>query len=208
MNIIILGPQGSGKGTQARLLAEKFGLFYLESGEFLREVAKRDPKIDRIINKEGRLVDDTTIFNLIQARLNEKAPLLDNILLDGYPRSVEQHRLLKDFLGTKGQKINHAILLEIGEKETIRRLSARRMDTLSGKVYNLITNPPGPEVDTKNLVQRPDDTPELILRRLEQYNDTTKPLTEVFQKEGILRKVDGERPIETIASDLQKIVGA
>lgn len=206
MNIIVLGPQGSGKGTQARLLADKYGLFYVESGEFLREIAKVDSEVDKIINKEGKLLPDEKTFSLIKGYLEEKAPSAENLLFDGYPRSLKQYDLLKGWLSEKGEKIDHAIFLTISEEESIRRISARRMDRVTGKVYNLITNPPGPEVPQENLVQRPDDTPKLIKERLEQYKETTRPLIEIFENEGILRKVEGERPIEIIFADLQKIV--
>lgn len=208
MNILILGPQGSGKGTQARRLAEKYGLNYVESGDILREAARSDPRINQIVNVEGRLLDDETTFDLVKKGLEEKAPGGDNLLLDGYPRSPKQYEMLGAWLSDKGQKIDLAILLEVGEEETVKRLSARRMDRETGKVYNLLTNPPGAEIEKGNLIQRTDDAPEAIKRRLEQYRETTKPLIGVFEKEGILRRVNGERPIDAIFADLVKIVSA
>ncbi len=206
MNIILLGPQGSGKGTQARLLAQKLGFYYIETGECLREIAKNNPEIDRIINKEGKLLPDELTFSFIKRHLEEKAPQADNLLFDGYPRTLKQYQLLNSWLKEKGRRIDLAIFLSISEEESIRRLSARRMDKVTGKVYNLITNPPGPEIPPENLIQRQDDTPELIRKRLEEYRQTTAPLIKVFEQEGILRKVEGERPIEVIFADLQKII--
>lgn len=204
MNILILGPQGSGKGTQGRLLAQKFGFNYIESGRLLRDAARNDPRINQIINVEKRLLDDETTFEIIKKSLEQAHD--GNLLLDGYPRSPIQYEMLKAWLSAKGQKIDHAILLEVGETETIRRLSARREDKESGKIYNLLTNPPGPEVESTNLIQRPDDTPEGIKTRLREYQETTSPLVGIFEKEGILRRVNGERPIEAIFADLVKIV--
>lgn len=204
MNILILGPQGSGKGTQGRLLAQKFGFSYIESGQFLRDAARIDPRINQIVNVEGRLLDDETTFEIIKNGLEKAGD--GNLLLDGYPRSLRQYEMLKGWLSAKGQKIDHAILLEVGEEETVRRLSARRIDKESGKVYNLLTNPPGPEVERTNLIQRSDDTPERIKTRLREYKETTSPLIGIFEKEGILRRVNGERPIEAIFADLVKIV--
>ena len=204
MNILILGPQGSGKGTQGKLLAQKFGFYYIESGALIREAARNDPKINQIVNVEGRLLDDEPTFEIIKKNLERAHD--GNLLLDGFPRSPVQYEMLRAWLSAKGQKIDHAILLEIGEEEAVRRLSARREDRKSGKIFNLITNPPGPEIEGSSLYQRPDDTPEPIKNRLKEYQEKTKPLIAVFEKEGILRRVNGERPIEAIFADLVKIV--
>lgn len=208
MNIIIFGPQASGKGTQARLLSEKLGLFYFESGDFWREKAKSNPRIDEIINKKGELLPDEETFSLVRDFLKKKAPSPDNLLLDGYPRSLKQYELLKNWLSQEGKKINLAILLTISDEEAVRRLSARVVCERCGTVYNLITNP-APDGKCKcggNLVQRSDDKPEAIKRRLEAYHKVTAPLTNVLKKEGILVEVDGERPINVISTDLLKIV--
>ena len=208
MNVLILGPQGSGKGTQVKLLSEKLGLFSFESGNFLREKAKSDPRIDEIINKRGELLPDEETFSLVRDYLKEKVPTLDNFILDGYPRSLKQYQLLVDWLKEEGKKIDLAILLNISDKEAVRRLSARVVCEKCGTVYNLITNPP-PGDRCKcggNLTQRPDDRPEAIEKRLEAYHRVTAPIIELLKKEEILVEVDGERPIETISEELLKIV--
>ncbi len=209
MNIIILGPQGSGKGTQARLLAQKFKLFYLESGEFLREIAKTNKEVDEIINVRGKLLPDEEVFSLIKNYLETKVPGRDGILFDGYPRSITQYELLKEWLMEKGQKVNKVFFLDISEQESIRRLSARRVCDRDGKVWNLITNPP--PVPNKcscggNLIQRPDDKPEIIKERLAQYREITEPLVAILEKENLLTKINGERPIEIIFADLVNYV--
>lgn len=202
MNIMILGPQGSGKGTQAKLLADKFSLYYFESGRFLRRLAKQNQRIDETINKKGRLIPDEEMFEYVKEELEENAPEADGIILDGYPRSIKQHKLLTNWLGGKGKDIDYAIFLDISEKETIRRLSARRIDKKTGRIYNLITNPPPADISKKDLEQRPDDREDAIKVRLEQYREQTEPLINLLRKKGILMEIDGERPIETIFEDI------
>jgi adenylate kinase len=208
MKIIIFGPQGSGKGTQAKLVSEKFNLFYFQSGEFLREKAKSDPRVDEIINQRGEMIPDEEMFLLLKNYLTEKLPSLDNFIMDGYPRSLKQYELLSAWLKEKGGKVDIAILLVISDEESVRRLSARVVCEKCGTIYNLITNPPPGEkcVCGGNLVQRPDDTPEAIKKRLADYHTITSPLIEVLKKEGILVEVDGERPIEVIFEDIVEIV--
>jgi adenylate kinase len=211
MNIILLGPQGSGKGTQAKFLAEKLGLFYIEMGGILREAAKVNPQIDEMINKKGQLVPDGLTLSILKSKLEKEKLDLTNLLFDGFPRSVAQYQLLKEWFTQKGVKIDKAILLEISEEETIRRLSARRICPKCGNVYNLVTTPKpinGKCACGGELIQRKDDFPEAIKTRLSLYNQVTFPLVEVMEKEGILVRVKGERPIEVISQYLlEKLQG-
>src|SRR6476619_7231437 len=141
MNILILGPQGSGKGTQAQLLAEKFGFVHMESGQLLREVAKTNSAIGEIINK-GELVPRELMLELMEAELEERNAFEKGIIFDGSPRTTEQYHAMKEWLAKRGQKIDLAIFVDISEEETVKRLSARRTCETCGTVYNLITNPP------------------------------------------------------------------
>lgn len=207
MNIIVLGAQASGKGTQARLLAKELNLFYFESGNFLRELAKTDSSIDERINKKGELLPDEEMFSLMVKHIEENNPSRENLLLEGYPRSIKQYELLKAWLAEKSQKIDHVIYLEISEKEIMRRLSTRRVDRKTGEIYNLLTNPPDPEVNKDDLYQRPDDKTEAIEKRLKMYKENTFPLIEALEKEGILEKIDGEQPIEKVFKDILVRIG-
>jgi len=205
MNLVILGPQGSGKGTQARLIADSLGLFYFESGDFLREVAKKDARIDEMVNKKGSLLPDNEVFDLVSKHLEEKVPNAENFILDGYPRSVRQYELFKNWLAKKGKKLTWAIYLTLSEEESITRITARRTCEKCDRVYNMITNPP-PAPDTcecgGKLIQRQDDTPEVVKKRLLIYKEATLPLTDVLKKDGILFTVNGEQPIEVILKEI------
>lgn len=200
MNILILGPQGSGKGTQARLLAEKFNLYYFESGAFLREISKDKSELKQSLDR-GEFIPDEKTFRYVTEFLESKN-LSDNIIFDGFPRSVKQFSLIKEWLKKRGTKINFVIVLEISEKETIRRLSARRMDPKTGKIYNLITSPPGPEVDKKSLIIREDDKSEVILKRLDWYKSVVTSLIDELSKRTVVIRLNGERPIQTIYRDI------
>lgn len=204
MNIILLGPQGSGKGTQARLLVEKFSFFYFESGGFLREISQKNKHVKEML-ASGTFVPDAEMASYVTAFLDEKG-IFDNILFDGFPRSIKQFEVLKSWLEKRKARINLALVLEISEKETIRRLSARRMDSNTGKIYNLITDPPPVNIDKTSLVQRDDDRPEAIRKRLGWYEEQVKPLINQLQKETKVVGVDGERSIEKIHQELVEIV--
>lgn len=203
MNIIILGPPGSGKGTQARRIVEFLNLFYFESGEFSRKLAKASPRIEKIVGGGG-LIPEEEMTKYVAEYLEKEIPGGRNILFDGYPRFITQYKFLEHWLENEGSRIDKVFLFEVSDKETIRRLSARRICGKCGTVYNLITNPP-PGERCKcggELIQRDDDKPEVIKERLKVYKENTLPMVEYIEKRGILERVDAERPIDTIYLDL------
>jgi len=200
MNIILLGPQGSGKGTQARLLVGKFGFFYFESGGFLRELSSKNEKVKAMLDK-GAFVPDEEMVSYVTAFLDEKG-LNDDILFDGFPRSIKQYIFLKSWLADRKTGINLAIVLQIREEETIRRLSSRRYDPATGKIYNLITDPPPKDIDKNSLVQRDDDKPEAIKKRLTWYKEQVVPLIAELKKEVEVIDLDGARPIAEIHQEI------
>ena len=177
MNIILFGPQGSGKGTQARLLSDQCGFFYFESGAYLRRIAENNPDLRKMLD-DGILVPDIEMTSYLTAFFDEKG-LYDNILFDGFPRSIEQYNFLKKWLSEKQVKIDLGIVLEISEEETVKRLMLRK---------------------------REDDTQEAIKKRLELYHARTEPLINEVQKDSKIVRVDGERSVEDIQNDLVKII--
>lgn len=208
MNILILGPQGSGKGTQAALLAEKYDMLHLESGQLLRSVAEINTRVRDIINK-GELVPSGLSLELMEEEIEKDHGFEKGIVFDGSPRTLDQYVAMKKWLTGKNQNIDLAVVITINEDETVARLSARRTCEKCGRVYNLITNPP-PATGVCEcggvLIQREDDKPEAIKKRLAIYHERTQPMLEGIKKDGILVEVDGARSIEEIQEELVKIV--
>ena len=207
MILVILGPQASGKGTQATKLSEKHNLFYYDAGAHLRRLAKKDPKIDEIVNKRGELLPDEDIFEITKKHLEEyKIP--NKIIFDGYPRSVKQYEMLVNWLSENNKKIDAVIFLNISDETAIDRLSSRRIHTKTGKVYNLKTNPPPKEIPEDELEQRDDDQPEAIKHRLESYHSTTQPLIKHLKETnpGVVHEVSGEQSIEKVEKNIEKII--
>lgn len=177
MNILLLGPQGSGKGTQARLLAQKFGLFYFEAGEFLRELAVKNNDVKRILDS-GKLVPEVELTSYIAAFFDEQG-IWNNILFDGFPRSTEQYLFFKKWLKEKNIRIDLVVILEVSERVTLERLTKRA---------------------------REDDTTDAIKTRLALYKKETVPLIDELRKDTKVILVDGERTVEAIQGELERTV--
>ncbi|HSX48776.1 MAG TPA: nucleoside monophosphate kinase [Candidatus Saccharimonadales bacterium] len=205
MNILFLGPQGSGKGTQAQLLSDKLGFFYFEAGDFLRKIAEKNKAVKKYLD-EGKLVPEDEFASYVQAFFDEKRAW-DEIIFDGFPRTLPQYEFFNKWLKEKDAKFDFVFVLNINVKTSVKRLSARRMDTKTGIIYNLITNPPGTEINQTNLVQREDDKPEIIKERLLLYQKETTSLIDKLKKETKVFEIDGEKPIEEVQREICKIVG-
>ncbi|OGM10586.1 hypothetical protein A2V55_01645 [Candidatus Woesebacteria bacterium RBG_19FT_COMBO_37_29] len=207
MNLILLGPPGSGKGTQGKILAKKYNLFYFEAGDFARELAQKDPRIKNIIEK-GNLIPEKEMTQYVDKLLEEKKPAGKNILFDGYPRFVSQYKDLANWLSKRQAKIDKAIFLDISDDIVVNRLSSRRICAECGASYNLITNPPLQENKCDkcqgNLIQRSDDTPLSIKERLAEYRINVEPLIEYLKSQGTLLRVSGESSIADITEDIIK----
>jgi adenylate kinase len=208
MNLVILGPPGSGKGTQAKLLVEKMGLFYFEMGGLLRAKAEENSPLGRqiasLING-GKLVPDEIIGKILVSSLTE-SNLKRGILFDGFPRILSQVQILEKELTKRGAQVDKAILIDISYQESLRRLTSRRTCPKCGQIYNLATLPPKEDELCDNckikLTSREDETPEVTKQRLEIYRKETLPVVDYYRESGKLIEVDGERPVGVIFEDI------
>jgi adenylate kinase len=167
----------------------------VEAGKLVREAAKTDPEVDRLANEEGKLIPPKMMFSILTKYIEENDPDINNFILDGYPRSELQNKLLRDWLEKRNRKIDFVIYLTLDEEESIKRLSSRRIDKSTGEIYNLITKPIPEGV---SVYQREDDKPLAIKERLKEYHQKTKPVIETYKKENILIEIDGHQPIDVV----------
>ncbi len=205
MIIAIVGPQGCGKGTQAALLAEKYGWRNFSMGEALREIAKLDlPQSRRIaeFQRKGVLVPDEDIALALSTSI-EPEDLKKGMILDGAPRNRQQLELIESSLKVG---LDKAIYLDISQEESIRRLSGRLVCQKCGANFNTATQPPRKEGKcdrcSGELARRNDETPEAIRQRLQVYEQQTAPLLEIYRRRGILMEINGDRPIDQIHQDI------
>jgi adenylate kinase len=200
LNLILLGPPGAGKGTQAERLVEDFDLPYYATGDILRAAVKEGSELGREAKgymDKGDLVPDDLICRVIMERI-DKPEASDGFLLDGFPRTVKQAEVLEDALANRDRRLTAALQIDVSDDEVIRRLSGRRVCTKNGHLYHVEFDPPKNEgvcdQDGSKLVQRDDDKPETVKHRLEVYHDQTSPLVDRYEEQGLLRCFDGKRP--------------
>lgn len=213
MNLLILGPQGSGKGTQAQMLTDKFGFYHLEMGNILRSVSKSDNKYAKVVSEtinNGNLVPDEYVRLIAWDHINQYHGKVKGFIFEGYPRSVAQYEHVEDMLRKFGDRLDKVILVNISEDESVKRLSSRLTCLKCGRVYNTVTAPPPSNGSCEcggELVQREDDKPEAIKRRLQIYRTQTAHIIERASEEGLLLEINGEQPIETIHQEIVAKLG-
>ena len=204
LNLVLLGPPGAGKGTQAERLVEDFGLPYYSTGIILREAVAEESELGREAKKymdEGELVPDDLINKVIAERL-DSGEADDGFLLDGFPRTIGQAEMLEKTLEGRGRELAGVLLIDAPDDEVVRRLSGRRTCAKNSHVYHVDFDPPKNEgvcdQDGSRLIQRDDDKPETVRKRLSVYHDQTEPLIKWYEDRGLLRRFDGARPPDEV----------
>jgi adenylate kinase len=212
LNLILLGPPGSGKGTQGERLQADFRLPYYATGDILRAAVRDGTDLGRQAKEymdRGDLVPDDVIIGLIAERV-ESPEAADGFILDGFPRTTAQAEALDEEMGRLEKRLTAAILIDVSDDEVIRRLSGRRTCEKEGHIFHVESDPPKEEgvcdVCGGRLVVRDDDKPDVIRNRLEQYHTKTEPLVSYYEDKGILRRVDGHRKPEDVSDRIRALL--
>jgi adenylate kinase len=211
MHVMLMGAQGAGKGTQASRVAPTLGLVHLSTGELFRDAMSSGSELGlriKDVYDRGELIPDDLTLSLVDARLNEIAAMdgAEGALFDGFPRTLPQAVGLDEMLGARGEKLRAVIEVKVPLEVLIQRLTGRRVCPNCGAVYHLEHDPPKAEGICDRcgsaLIQRADDRPEPIKKRLAIYFDQTAPLLDYYRKRGLLVEVDGNRPVDEVTPDI------
>ena len=213
MRLIILGAPGSGKGTSAVVLKEKYDLAHISTGDIFRENIKEGTplgkKAQEYMNK-GQLVPDSLVIEIATDRLT-KDDCKEGFLLDGFPRTVEQAEALDEFLAKDGKKVDHVLDIDVAAEILMERLTGRRVCKGCGATYHVTNIPPKVEgvcdVCGEALYQRDDDTAETVKSRIDVYNSQTKPLIDYYEKSGNISHLDGSIDPQDLLAEIVKILG-
>ena len=209
MNLILLGMPGAGKGTQAEIIQREQGIANVSTGAMMREISRAETDLGKTVQEylsSGTLVPDSIIIQMLVERISQSD--CDNgFLLDGFPRNLDQAKALDE----ANVEINLILFLKISEEEIINRMSGRRVHLASGRSYHIAHNPP--KVDGKDdltgetLIQREDDHPDVIKKRLQVYYDETEPLLSFYRQKDIsFYEVDASKALEEVTQDIHKII--
>lgn len=209
MRIVFLGPPGSGKGTQAQVVARTLGISQISTGDLLREAVDNGTPAGskaREYMEKGALVPDSIVVDIVREALSEK----DQYILDGFPRNLEQAKTLDHILREMNLPLDAVMNIDVPLEKLVERLSGRLTCPKCNAIYHVLYNPPRQKglCDTcgKELYQRADDTPKAITHRFETYKKQTAPLIQYYKDKGILITIDGTKSIDEISADIKKII--
>ncbi len=212
LNLILFGPPGAGKGTQAERLRKDFELPYVATGDMLRANVKEQTDLGKKAKEymdAGDLVPDDLIVAMARDRLSQD-DAQDGFILDGFPRTIDQAKVLDEQLSDLGRRVTAALLIDVPDEEVIRRLSGRRMCVKAGHNYHVEFDPPKHDgvcdQDGSRLVQRDDDKPEVIENRLRVYHEHTKPLIDYYDERGLMRRIDGTRDPADVHGHVRAVI--
>lgn len=213
MDFILLGPPGAGKGTQAKLMIDKWNIPQISTGDILRAAVREGTALGveaQGFMDRGELVPDRVVIGIIAERLKEKDAAA-GFILDGFPRTIPQAEALQEILKDLGRNIDHVISIDVDDEELVTRLTGRRMCKECGESFHVVFNPPAREGACDRcdgqLYQRDDDKEATIRQRLSVYSEQTQPLIAYYEKQGKVRRIDGTGSIEDIFNRILKAVG-
>lgn len=214
MKIVMLGAPGAGKGTQAKMISEKYNVPHISTGDIFRANIKENTPLGQKAKEymdKGLLVPDELVVDLVVDRLAQD-DAKNGYVLDGFPRTIPQAEALKAALDKMGETIDYAIDVEVPDENIVNRMGGRRACPGCGCTYHIKHNPPKVEdicdVCGAKLVLRDDDKPETVTKRLSVYHEQTKPLIDFYKKEGVLREVDGTQDLNDVFQAITEILGA
>ncbi|MBS1844488.1 MAG: adenylate kinase [Actinobacteria bacterium] len=210
MNLVLLGPPGSGKGTQGERLNEDLRLPYYATGDILRGAVRDETELGKSAKEymdRGDLVPDEVIVGLIAERIDSEEAR-DGFILDGFPRTTPQAEALDAKLEEMGRSVGAVLLIDVSDDEVVKRLGGRRTCEANGHVFHVDFNPPKVEgvcdIDGSPLLVRDDDKPDVIRKRLATYHEKTEPLVSYYDDRGVLRRVEGEREPDEVTEELRR----